>query len=87
MPSEFQFAPPNGELGAFQKLDVRVVFTPLACRRVRSVLQCDVLESQPRSEIFKYHCRNMISDCFEILTGVPGSRNVNQLISVSTGPG
>ncbi|CAB4016963.1 Hypothetical predicted protein, partial [Paramuricea clavata] len=47
MPSEFQFSPQNGELGAFQKVDVRVVFTPLTCRRVRSVLQCDVLGNPP----------------------------------------
>lgn len=52
MPSEFTFSPTNGELGAFQKVDVRVVFTPLTCRRVRSVFQCDVLGSQPRSKIF-----------------------------------
>ena len=48
MPSEFQFNPQHGELGPFQQVDVRVVFSPLTCRRVRSVLQCDVLGNQPR---------------------------------------
>ncbi|CAB4001497.1 Hypothetical predicted protein, partial [Paramuricea clavata] len=47
MPSEFQFRPQNGELGAFQKVDVHVVFTPLTCRRVRSVIECDVLGNPP----------------------------------------
>ena len=59
MPSEFKFSPTNGELDSFQKVDVRVLFTPLTCRRVRSVFQCDVLESQPRSKMFKY--RNIMS--------------------------
>ena len=51
MPSEFQFSPQNGELKAFQKVDVHVVFTPLTCRRVRSVIQCDVLGNQPRLKL------------------------------------
>jgi hypothetical protein len=61
MPSEFQFRPQNGELGAFQKVDVRVVFTPLTCRRVRSVLECDVLGNPPRFKILfpKEDCRNI----------------------------
>jgi hypothetical protein len=68
MPSEFQFRPQNGELGAFQKVDVRVVFTPLTCRRVRSVLECDVLGNPPRLKILftKEDCIEIL-DSFELL--------------------
>ncbi|XP_046844531.1 deleted in lung and esophageal cancer protein 1-like [Xenia sp. Carnegie-2017] len=48
MPSEIQFDPPNGKLEAFQKLDVQAVFTPLTCRVVRSIIECNVTGSPPR---------------------------------------
>ena len=67
MPSEFQFSPQSGELGAFQKVNVRVLFTPLTCRRVRSVLECDVLGNQPRSFILLNACKNILFFVDEIL--------------------
>lgn len=74
MPSEFKFCPETGELEAFQKVHVRVVFTPLACRRVRSVVECNVMGNQPRFNLLTPY--KLMSDNFDVIFVVVGMRDV-----------